>query len=172
MITVYLDNNIVSAISRRDLPETELHAIDQLLDMKRSGTLVLISSRQSFREMERAPSKYQADLKEGFSDLIVTEDDHRVLGFHTQIDPFGGCISNPLVADIVDEVLYLDLRTLGLDEDDAKHLMYAVHNGYQQFLTCDNGILRRRTELEKLCGSIHIQKPSELVAALSDKTSG
>ncbi len=46
------------------------------------------------------------------------------------------------------------------------HLMYAVHNGYESFLTCDQGILRRRDNLRNVCGSIRIQRPSELAIEL------
>ena len=167
MLKVYLDNDVASAISRRDLDEAELEAIDQLLEAKRSGNLDLGTSRQSPREMERAPSQHQAKLKTGLSELALAEDDHKVLGFHMQTDQYGGCISNPLVTDIVDDQLYSDLLVAGLKKDDAKHLMYAVHNGYERFLTCDGGILSRKTAIEKRCPSIRIQKPSELVAKLS-----
>ena len=71
------------------------------------------------------------------------------------------------MTDIVDEQLYDDLLAAGLEPDDAKHLMYAVHNGYQRFLTLDKKILNRRDDLEKRCPSIRIQQPSKLTSELS-----
>jgi len=94
MLKVYLDNDVASAISRRDLDKAELEAIDQLLEAKRSGNLDLGTSRQSPREMERAPSQHRAKLKTGLSEVAEAEDDHKVLGFHTQTDQYGGCITN------------------------------------------------------------------------------
>ncbi|MDP2682053.1 MAG: hypothetical protein Q8P28_04480 [Deltaproteobacteria bacterium] len=167
MLKVYLDNNVASAISRRDMDKAELEAIDQLLEAKRSVNLDLGTSCQSLREMERAPSNHRAKLKTGLSEVAEVEDDHKVLGFHTQTDQYGGCITNPLVTDIVNDKLYSDLLASGLKDDDAKHLMYAVHNGYQRFLTCDGGILSRKTTLGKICPLIRIQKPSELIKELS-----
>jgi hypothetical protein len=170
MLNVYFDNDVASAISRRDWDKAELGLIDQLLEANRSGILAVGTSRQSPREMERAPSQHQAKLKTGLSELHLAKDDHKVLGFHTNADQYGGCISNPLVTDIVDGQLYEDLLAAGLKDDDAKHLMYAVHNGYRRFLTCDNGILSRRAILENRCPSIRIQRPSELAAELSMAT--
>ena len=167
MLKVYFDNDVASAVSRRDLNEAELRAIDQLLELHRSRRIVIGISRQSSREMERAPFPYQSNLKAGLSGLQRAEVDHVVLGFHTQTDPYGGFISGPLVTDIVDKPLFLELREkIGLEDDDAKHLMYAVHNGYARFLTCDSHFLTRRTAIERRCPSIRIQKPSELAADL------
>src|SRR5215470_13218957 len=151
MLRVYFDNDVVSPISRRDWDNSELDAIDRLLDAKRTSTIVLGASRQSLREIERAPSQYQAKLKTGLSELILAENDHIVLGFNSHTDQYGGYICNPMVSDIIDEQMYSAFLASGLKEDDAKHLMYAVHNGYQRFLTCDNGILSRRIGLEKHC---------------------
>lgn len=167
IFNVYFDNDVASAVSRRDWDKAELDAIDRLLEAKRAGKIALGTSCQSPREMERAPTPHQAKLKTGLSELDLAKDDHKVLGFHTQTDQYGGCISNPLVTDIVEDQLYSDLLAGGLRTDDAKHLMYAVDNGYQRFLTCDNGILSRRVGLEKRCPSIRIQRPSELAAELS-----
>jgi hypothetical protein len=167
----YLDNDVSSAISRRDLDKAELDAIDKLLDWKRSGKIIIETSRHSLREMERAPFQYRAKLKEGIADLSLAKDDHRVLGFHMQSDLYS-CIACPLVTDIVDEQLYSDFRNAGLKMDDAQHLMYAVHNGYRRFLIGNKDFLGRRVALEKRCPSIHIQKPSEAVSQLAPLIGG
>jgi hypothetical protein len=164
---VYFDNDVASAISRRDWEAAELNAIDQLLEWHRAGRIVVGTSRQSAREMERAPSRHQANLKTGLAELDISTDDHRVLGFYSLTDQFGGFISNPMVTDLVNEPLYADLLDYGLKPDDAKHLMYAVHQGYQLFLTCDRGILSRRADIESRCPPLKVQKPSELIAELT-----
>jgi hypothetical protein len=169
---LYLDNNILSerTKSKSTWPPAERAAIDKLLEMARSGKIILETSRHTGREMERVPAEYQAGLKAGISDVQFAKEDHKVMGSHTQHDQLGGCISNPQVTDIVDKPLYRDLRAEGLDEDDAKHLMYAVHNGYTHFVTYDRHFLEpvRRANLERRCPSIKIHSPSEVVALISE----
>jgi predicted nucleic acid-binding protein len=46
----------------------------------------------------------------------------------------------------------------------ARHLMYAVHNKCDYFVTVDNDFLRRRSQLTPLCGNTKIVRPSELAA--------
>jgi hypothetical protein len=167
MLRVYLDNDVTSAISRRACERAELAAVDQLLEWKRAGKIILDTSRQSPREMDRAPREHQDGLKEGLADLGMAPIDHQALGSYTLTDPYGGSICNPLVKDIVDESLYSDFLATGLGADDAKHLMYAVHNGYERFVTWDRHFINRRTILEKRCPAILIRKPSELVGELS-----
>jgi hypothetical protein len=166
MIRVYLDNDVTSAITQRDQKDpAEAAAIDRLLEWSDSK-VELATSRQSPREMERAPVGYQAGLKAGLSGLQIAVNDHQVLGSFNLSDPYGGCVCNPIVTDVVDDALYSGLISTGLRPDDAKHLMYAVHNGYQRFLTWDKHFLSRKAELATLCPSIDIQKPSEFVAAM------
>jgi hypothetical protein len=159
----YADNNVVSAITRRDC---EPDSIVKLLEMHRRGVITLFTSAQSPREMGHAPAQYQAKLQKDLDELERVQDDHRVLGFYTVNDQYGGCICNPLVTDIVDEVLFGKLLAAGLARDDAQHFMYASHNKYDCFLTCDRDFLNRRAALELLCPSIRILKPSELVAEM------
>ena len=50
MLNVYFDNDVASAISRRDCKEeTALQAIDEILEVHRSGKLALRTLRQSAR---------------------------------------------------------------------------------------------------------------------------
>ena len=148
-----------------------MDAIDKFLGWKSADKIIVKTSRHSLREMERAPFRYRANLKEGISDLGLAKDDHRILGFHTQSDLYG-CISYPLITDKVDEKLYSDLREFGLKNDDAQHSMYVIHNGYHRFLTCDKAIIGRRIDLEKRFPLIRLQKPSEAVAELSPQIDG
>jgi hypothetical protein len=55
---------------------------------------------------------------------------------------------------------------LGLQEADARHFMYAVHNGSDRFVTADGDFLNRRPQLEALGKGMLIRRPSELVAEL------
>jgi predicted nucleic acid-binding protein len=169
MLRIYLEHTICSAITRRfkTWPRAELDAIDHLLAAGSTGTIHLLVSRQSFREFERAPASRQPDLKKGISGIEVIENDHHILEMYTQADPYGGCIINPLITDIVDEKVYAALSAAGLKDDDAKHLMYAVHNNCGRFVTRDKHFLNRRPVLERFLPTIKIRKPSEMIAELS-----
>jgi hypothetical protein len=116
--------------------------------------------------MERVPEQYRDGLKQGLAGLNISQDDHVVLGVNTSSDRYGGYICQPLVSDLIDEPLYSRLRAAGLEKDDAKHLMYAFHQGYEWFVTKDHHFLNQRDALEALCHTIQIRTPSELVAEL------
>jgi hypothetical protein len=172
MLRVFLENTVVSTRTRHNCGQEELAAIDQLYEWNKSGEIdlgeyELGTSRHTQREMERAPAQHQAKLKSALEGLDIAKDDHKVVDSHAQTDPLGGCISNVFSTDTPDEELYSKLRGTGLDEDDAKHLLYAVGNKYERFVTLDiKHFLSRRHKLEKLCPSIRIRKPSELVEEL------
>jgi len=169
MLRSYLDNDVTSALNKYNnekREKKEIDAVKQLKEWNKAGKVFLGTSRQSLREIERAPAQYQVDLKNGFTSLDIAQDDHKVLGSYTLADRYGGYICNPIVTDIIDEPLYFQLQKVGLKIDDAKHFMYAAHNRYERFVTWDKNFLNRRTELRRICPSIQIQKPSELVAEL------
>jgi predicted nucleic acid-binding protein len=74
---------------------------------------------------------------------------------------------SPMVSDIVDEALFADLKAMGLPNDsDARHLMYAVENKCDRFVTLDPDFLDRRDALHVRCPTIRIVRPSELAAEL------
>lgn len=172
MIRVYIDNDVASAITRlctEKRPKVEKKALVQLLRWKATGQIILATSVQSEREMGRAPNQYQAGLKKGLDGLEMAKYDHKAVGSTTVTDPYRGFVSFFPLTEIVDQKLYDDLVAAGLEDDDAKHLMYAATNHYERFLTWNHKHLlnkNRKAKLEELCPSIKIQKPSELVAEL------
>jgi len=75
---------------------------------------------------------------------------------------------NPIVTEIVDEPLFSDLKKVGISDADARHLMYAVHNKCDRFVTLDTrDLLPKRSAVVPLCRGMKIVTPSELVAELS-----
>jgi hypothetical protein len=70
------------------------------------------------------------------------------------------------VTDIVNEPLYSALLSFGIKADDAKHLMYAIHNGFGYFVTRDKGILNRQAQVEAHSASIRVRKPTDVVDEL------
>jgi hypothetical protein len=171
MIRICADNDVASAKQKRDLRSAEMTALDRIFELHDQRKLVLEISMQSLREMERAPAKYQNELKMAVAKIGTAKENSKLLGFATMSDQYGGFSTQPLVTDLVDEKLYASFGSMGLLEDDAKQLMYAVHNGYDRFLTCDRDFLNRRSDLEKHCGSLRIQTPAEFVEEYDGKQS-
>jgi len=168
MDKVYFDNSAASRISNPGSADaTELAAVQQLCAWGQAGIIDLGISRQTIREMEGAPPQNQANLKLGISGFDLAPDDHKILGIHTQHDRRGTIAVCPMVSDIVDEPLYAALRACGLNDGDAKQLLYVVTNGFAWFVTLDDDFLNCSSALETNCGSIRIRKPSELVAEIS-----
>jgi len=164
---VYLDNNIASAVAKHDLAPQEMTAVDQLLGMQDAGTVRLETSRASLREMERTQNeKRRREVIEGLNRLHVVQHDHRVLGFASQSDPYGGLVSYPLVTDVTDDLIFSELTQMSLDEDDAKHLTNAISGGWEVFLTTDPDFLDLRVQIQMCFPSIRVMKPSELLAEL------
>jgi hypothetical protein len=74
----------------------------------------------------------------------------------------------PFVTEYVDADLFHSFTKLGLKDADARHLMYAVHNGCDRFATVDRNFLyARRPRLEVLCRGLKITTPVELAAWLN-----
>lgn len=165
---VYLDNVIVSSIEKGDLASpTERQALNELTSGKYADALECVTSRWSLREIERTKDGILRErLKRAFHTHSVIEYDHKVLGFHNQSDPYGGFIGSPLVTDIIDENIFSQLRALGLVKADPFHLMVALSNGCDRFLTTDPDFLDIRSGIEARFPSIRIVTPSELLAEL------
>ena len=72
-----------------------------------------------------------------------------------------------LLTEIVDEQLFENLKKEGLENADARHLMYAICNDCDRFITLDKHFLNRKSGLKPFCGKLLICKPSELVNELN-----
>ena len=172
MRRVYSENSACSARKNpKDRKKEELDAIEKMVKLASIGGIALETSRHTHREMERAPTEHVDNLKEGITNWAIAQEDHKVIGFDTSSDQYGGYVTVPLVTDIVDEGLYEELKNVGLQEDDAKHFMYAAFNGYDEFVTLDEKdfIINRKEKLEGICPSMKIWRPSELISEISSK---
>ena len=91
-----------------------------------------------------------------------------MVGFHSRDLGRQGFISSPIISDIVDEDLFAKLIAAGLQDADAKHVMHAVANNCQVFVTLDTcDLLPRRSAIEAVCPHLRIVKPTEFVAELT-----
>jgi hypothetical protein len=165
----YLDNVICSGLTRGDLePVAEMHAARELVAACERGELRLVTSVESWREQDRTRDTQLRDvLREGRDAVPRVPRDHVVLGLAQSTDLLGGRISYPLVTDVVDGPLLERLRAVGMGESDAKHIMYAVHDGCSRFVTLDEyDILPKASEVEAICLGLKIVRPTELVVEL------
>jgi predicted nucleic acid-binding protein len=73
-----------------------------------------------------------------------------------------------MLTEIVDERLLSDLKKAGISVGDARHLMYAIHNNCDRFVTLDTSdLLPKRLDVVPLCRGTKIVTPSELARELS-----
>lgn len=165
---VYLDNVAASGRVVGDLaPPTEMEALRDIEEAHSAGTIKRVTSRESWREQDRTKdSAKRAKLEAARGEVSVVATDHVVLGLSDVGGPHGTTVVTPIVTDIVDEALFADLRSMGLQDSDARHLMYAVANECVRFVTLDPDFFDRQAALEARCPSLRIVKPSELAAEL------
>jgi predicted nucleic acid-binding protein len=166
---VYLDNVIVSGKVRGDLqPPEEMAAVHSLVKADEKGQIEIYTSRWSWAEQERTRDDLvKVKLRESRGEIEVVADDHRLLGFWNQEDRLGTVSVNPMLTEIVDERLLSDLKKAGISDGDARHLMYAIHNNCDRFVTLDTSdLLPKRLDVAQLCRGTKIVTPSELAAEL------
>jgi hypothetical protein len=163
---VYLDNVAASGRVVGDLaPTAEMEALRSIERAQSAGILKMVTSRESWREQERTKDPVKrAQLEAARGEVSAVATDHILLGSNHLTGPYGTIAVTPIITDIVDKALFADLKSIGLQDTDAKHLMYAVVNICNWFVTLDHDFLDRRATLEARCQSLRIVKPSELVA--------
>jgi predicted nucleic acid-binding protein len=165
---VYLDNVIVCGRIRFDLSAIEMSAVQHIEQASLAGLVKVATSRESWREQDRTRDKtVRSELEQDRPNIQVVADDHRLLGFHHQQDHLGGFVTCPMITDVVDDALLTTFQTAGLKGADARHLMYAVHNRCDRFVTTDPHFLDRRATLERSCRGLRIVRPSELSIELA-----
>jgi predicted nucleic acid-binding protein len=162
MMMVYLDNNIVSSIARNDAP-AESNALDQLLAAYDAGKVALVTSEVTHEEIKRYSGPMRPPVERTFRLLkkvpMVRWDE--LIGIQSIGDRYT-MINNPMIQN---DPIYDKLLALGVETVDAQHLFVAAKNGCTAFLTCDNGILARKSDITSLCGGLVVQKPSDFVAS-------
>jgi hypothetical protein len=166
----YLDTVITSGRVLKDLaPSAEMHAVEQIYRFAAEGRIEIVKSKMSGIEQARTADliKRTTLIKQSNEESVVQKD-HLLLGFSSLDYGRRGFISNPIISDIVDEDLFGNLRAAGLEDADARHMMYAVVNDCQVFVTLDNkDILPKRSAVKLICPQIRILMPTELVAELT-----
>jgi hypothetical protein len=154
---------------KKSLQERE--ALEELLRLRESRKILMFRSRVNRAELEATKNPIKKDkLRADYEALDQIPIDENPIGSFNITDHIGGCISNPIVSDILDENLYGEIirDCLGKkNHKDAHHITHAYCNDCNVFLTRDKRIIKRRQWLEKRLPGLKIQRPSELLAELS-----
>jgi predicted nucleic acid-binding protein len=161
-VKAYLDNNIVSAIAKDDLP-AESEALDRLLKAMDEGKVQLVTSELTLQEIEKYQDPMQQTrVKRIFRLLqkipIVRWDE--LVGMHSYGDA-RTWINTPMIQNDPD---YTALLALPLQTTDAQHIFVAAKQSCGAFLTCDRGILHHAVGIGMRFG-LTVQKPSDFVAS-------
>jgi hypothetical protein len=160
-VKVYLDNNIVSAIARGDIP-TESDALDRLLKAWAKRKVDLVTSELTHAEIKGAPFAVTRTAIEKIYRLLEKVEIARfdeLVGINVQINQHT-LINTPRIDNDPDYSALLKL----LKPADAQHVFVAAKKACKVFLTCDRGILYHARDIQKRFGLI-VQRPSVFVAS-------
>ena len=143
---VYYDNAIASGRVTQDLaPEAEMSALREIELAHERHLIKRVTSRESWREQDRTRDSDRRSRLEGArAEVSVVQSDHMLLGVVNQMGLLGTTFATPMISDIVDPVLFADLKELGLKDADARHFMYAAANNCDRFVTLDEDFLELR----------------------------
>jgi hypothetical protein len=161
-MTIYCDTNTL--FSNINEP-AELAALARLLADHRAGRIVMYRSLVDLREvMDTKDAIQQGKLLADYEELEPIAKDERVYGFSSESDPYGGHTSNPLVSDVQDEAICVELEQRGLQRRDAQHITQALCNHCDIFLTRDRKTIinPHRAWIEARFSNFKVRLPSEM----------
>jgi hypothetical protein len=164
LVKAYLDNNIVSAIVKKDTP-AEAVALCRLLATWKGGKVNLVTSELMLEEIKPYRGSSRPEMEEMFEILekvpIVRWDE--LMGVNSYGDG-RTWINTPMIQN---DTIYGELLKSGVKLDyDAQHVFVAFKNMCDAFLTCEKGLRHppRALAIKKLCGGLVVQKPSDFIA--------
>jgi predicted nucleic acid-binding protein len=162
---VYLDTNVASSLARGDnLAEKE--SLRAILQAFKKDRVQLVTSPVMKSEIDQCTGPHRQQIETIYFLLkdvpLVVEERHT--GFHSSWHDELGATSDPAYDT---DIVWAELRKIGLDHIDAYHVMLAIRDKCDVFLTCDEAtILNRRQEIELAFAPIQLMKPSDLVPLL------
>ncbi|AXK38514.1 hypothetical protein [Crenobacter cavernae] len=165
MKKAYLDNVLVCAIYSDD-QKGESAALVKILEAYDQHRLELVTSQVTKEEIDKCPEEWKKKHNQTYDRLnkVKYVEAHELKGYNIQDNQFG-FLASPRMDD---HPTFTRLQQIGLDENDAKHVMQAIESNCDVFLTCDKiTILKYRSEIETEFPSIKLMLPSELVPILT-----
>jgi len=156
----YLDNDVVSAIRRQDQATVENAAIREIQNRSRAGNILVRVSKIHERTQHGCPRPTSGSRKRSSPTGRGRRSSRTSGSTASTSQSHGSMIVSPRHEE---EPIARRLRQIGLDRDDAHHVMLAIHDDCDVFVTCDYAtILRYRAAVEGAF-PIRLMRPSEFV---------
>jgi len=159
----YLDNSVVSAKGKTEASK-ELGPLEDLFQRHTRGEIRLVTSEITHREISDYVSSNRTPIETVYLHLqqVPVIEAQTLVGINSCWGTHGGW-NSPMIEE---DAIWRAIQRVGLDSTDAHHLMVAVRNSCDLFLTLDRRtILRFREELSKTL-QIRLRLPSEYLDEL------
>jgi hypothetical protein len=166
MKKVYLDNDVISAVGKDDMPGREASPISIISAMFDAGQVTLYTSDVTKEELDpwRGDKKPQVLKFYNRMPQVPRIERQELQGFHTYADRGGTFFT---WARIEDHPLWVKLLAVGLKPLDAHHLMVAISAKCDVFLTCDKKDFDPHKDwIEREFPPLQIMWPSEALYRL------
>jgi hypothetical protein len=142
----YLDTSIVSGLAKKDLSAEDLTAIRRILEMRKAGTVDLVTSQVVKREIERIPEHYRQRHADTYN-LLADVPESRTYGVTSGLGPIGVPMSRHR-----EDPLFTELRSVLPDSPDAEYVFQAAKNDVAFLITADVDTMIRHTKaVAKVC---------------------
>jgi hypothetical protein len=150
-----MDTCLVSALAKRDIPDAELEALDQILLRFEEGSITAVCSTAVGDELSKIPAGYRGPhLKQlqQFGSVPRSEP-----GARTRLTLVGVPGGNPA------RLLWDRLLAVLPDQADAEHVFIAARNRVQYLITVDGRtLLKHRERVFDLTG-VRLVTPSQFI---------
>jgi hypothetical protein len=142
----YVDTCIVSGMAKGDLSAADLSALRRILEAREAGTIELVTSDVTKREIDQIPPQYRAP-HEAIYELLA-----RVPVAPSHLTATRLVNTGVTQGAWREDPLFGRLRNLLPDVADAEHIFQTARNGVDFFVTVDRRtILRHKAEVEAVC---------------------
>lgn len=144
--TVYLDTCIVSGLAKGDLAPDEAKALQRILEARKRGAVVVVTSQVTKGEISAIPEIHRASHEVLYNLLedVPTVSTHRTDGGLLLLGVGGGRREDPL---------FTSLMSALPDPTDAEHVFQAAKNNLLYLITTDaRTLIRHAVTVEQLCG--------------------
>jgi hypothetical protein len=166
MKKVYLDNNIISAMGKDDMPSEQACGIAIISAMCDVEHVTLCTSAVTKEELDKWEGAKKPEVLQCYNRIPqVPRVERQELQGHTYADRGGTVLAWLMSAD---HPLWSKLLAVGLKSLDAHHLMVAILAECDVFLTYDKTSFTksRRNRIAQEYPQIHIMWPSEALYCL------
>jgi predicted nucleic acid-binding protein len=162
----YLDTCLVSGMAERDLPPVELKALQEVLQARKAGRIALVTSHVTRQELERMSD----DKRQRHAVIYMLLADVPTASEGYSSAPLGAA---PLGATVLgggpgyEDPVLAELKRILPDVDDARHLLQAIKNEVDYFITADQRTIVSRASVIESHYAIKVRLPSQVLPDLT-----